>query len=88
MRRYAVKIRKPGEKRFRFLSDHGATSFLRIRAVTFTEKVFALSWIAANAPLNPDFEFRAVPFDKPEPKPVHVITPPGHDTIAECLGIL
>lgn len=52
-----IKVRKRGGKAWAFLSRHG-TNRLRIHAVTFETREKAQALIDANAPNNPDWDWR------------------------------
>jgi hypothetical protein len=54
-----IKVRKRGERRFNFLTSKGGINHLRIHAAIFDDQK-AVQFVEANAPDNPDFEWRIV----------------------------
>lgn len=53
-----VKVRERGDKRFKFLTSRGSLNSLRVHAASFESAEKAQAFIDANAPDNPEFEFR------------------------------
>ncbi len=53
-----VKVREVGKKRFYFLTPGGATTPLKMHAGRFESIEKAQAFIDANAPDNPDFEWK------------------------------
>ncbi len=61
---YGVKLRAPGEKRFLFLADKGATTWLRVRALRFELKESAARHaeeVKRDHPKLKDWAWKVVP---------------------------
>jgi hypothetical protein len=59
---YAIKVREPNSKRFRFLTPKGSTTRLRIHASCWFERAKAERALELLKSDNPEFEFRMVLF--------------------------
>jgi hypothetical protein len=57
---YAVKVRKIGEKTFKFVSSGGAINSLRVHAIQFSDEKKASGFVAENSSSNPEYEFKVV----------------------------
>ena len=57
---HRIKVRRKGEKVWRFLTSSGDLNRLRVHAGQWTSQM-AQQWVAINAPLDPDCEFKVVP---------------------------
>lgn len=58
--RYAIKVREAGQKRWRFLTQKGGVTQLRIHAARWAAREPCERLIADNAADNPDWEFKIV----------------------------
>jgi len=55
----AVKVREKGKKQWAFLTRNG-TNRLRVHASQFASKEVAQKFVDANAPDNPEWEWKVV----------------------------
>lgn len=56
----AIKVRKQGEARWRFLTPSGGTNNLRIHAALFPDVAAAQAVVDASASDNPGWDWKAV----------------------------
>lgn len=60
MAEFAIKVRRAGERKFRFLAEGGRLNGLKIHALRFYERETAQTLVDKSAPANPGTEWKVV----------------------------